>query len=170
MEAKLNLGRQHKILDQQIYLIIHRCKGRNNCTVSYVETGVRPVRSSDNTLLTVPRQEGCPAGDTVTVGRRNVWRHNAPLPRLVAGLQVPQLVRPLAVRRHRALGPVHGPAPAPARRHHRLVRAVELEGLVVVLQTIHRFSQTWRRPLLGLYETMTNPPIPLHRRPNITFT
>ena len=168
MEAKLNLGRQHKILDQQIYLIIHRCKGRNNCTVSYVETGVRPVRSSDNTLFTVPRQEGCPAGDTVTVGCRNVWRHNAPLPRPVAGLQVPQLVRPLAVRRHRALGPVHGPAPA--RRHYRLVRAIELEGLVVVLQTIHRFSQTRRRPLLGLYETMTNPPIPLHRRPNITFT
>ena len=65
------------------------------------------------------------------MSRRNVWRHNAPLPRLVAGLQVPQLVRPLAVRRHRALGPVHGPAHARARRHHRLVRAVELEGLVV---------------------------------------
>ena len=63
------------------------------------------------------------------MSRRNVWRHNAPLPRLVAGLQVPQLVRPLAVRRHRALGPVH--RPARARRHHRLVRAVELEGLVV---------------------------------------
>ena len=66
------------------------------------------------------------------MSRGNVWRHNAPLPRLVAGLQVPQLVRPLAVRRHRALGPVHGPAHARApARYHRLVRAVELEGLVV---------------------------------------